>query len=102
MVVRKVPEEAESLRREGSGSDFRKKPKGTLTFVLVLVLPHHHHHIPNLIMSSLSIPADYAWVLLAAVAATGPLNVYQILLVSSARKAAGIKYPQLYPTPEES
>lgn len=41
-------------------------------------------------MTSLSIPANYGWVVLAAVS-SGYLGIWQSMVVSKARKAAGIK-----------
>ncbi|KAJ9100505.1 hypothetical protein QFC21_003544 [Naganishia friedmannii] len=43
-------------------------------------------------MASLVLPSNYAYVALAA-AGTLWLNIYQIMTVSKARKAAGLKYP---------
>ncbi|PWN37648.1 membrane-associated proteins in eicosanoid and glutathione metabolism [Meira miltonrushii] len=49
---------------------------------------------------SLNLPASYPWVV--GVAATIPfLTFWQSMLVSGARKAAKIQYPQVYATKEE-
>ncbi|SGY77574.1 BQ5605_C005g03672 [Microbotryum silenes-dioicae] len=52
-------------------------------------------------LTQLLIPNDFKYVI-AVGACTGLLNVYQSVLVSKARKLAGIKYPALYASNEEA
>ncbi|UZJ55077.1 hypothetical protein CBS101457_004397 [Exobasidium rhododendri] len=49
---------------------------------------------------AIGLPVGYPWVI-AAATGTIFLNIWQSLLVSAARKKAGIKYPQVYATKEE-
>lgn len=50
---------------------------------------------------SLQLPSEYGWTLLAATS-TFFVNNYIVMLVSRSRKAAGIKYPNHYATPEQA
>jgi len=49
---------------------------------------------------ALGLPTGYPWVLAATTGAIF-VNVWQSMLVSVARKRAGIKYPQVYATKDE-
>ncbi|SCV69527.1 BQ2448_2547 [Microbotryum intermedium] len=52
-------------------------------------------------LTQLLIPNDFKYVI-AVGACTGLLNIYQSILVSKARKRAGIKYPALYASNQEA
>jgi len=63
-------------------------------------LPHSFYTIPTTFLQTVDMPAivvpeGYSYVL-ACIASTAWLNGWQAFKVGSARKAAQVKYPQLY------
>lgn len=52
-----------------------------------------------IILNKLGFPGEFSWVL-AVATSTGFLTFWQSILVSNARKRAGIKYPAPYATTE--